>query len=266
MTLFFPFVAFAIGAIVGSFLNVVIHRVPREESIVFPASRCPHCRIPIRPYDNVPIFAWIWLGGKCRSCRGAISIQYPLVELANALLYVAIFQRTGLTPGFLAVAAVVSMTLTLIYIDLEWQILPDVIDLPGIGLGLLIGGLHLGASYPDFILSRTLFESATGALAGAGVILAIRLAYQLIRNVEGMGLGDVKMMAMLGAILGWEPLFPLLLIASITGSIVGIVVAAKSSEGLRVAVPFGVFLGLAFLVVLFFGPTLWEWYLGLLLR
>lgn len=266
MTLFFPFVAFAIGAIVGSFLNVVIHRVPRDESIVFPASRCPHCATPIRPYDNVPIVAWLWLGGKCRACRGPISLQYPLVELANALFYVAIFQRTGLTPTFLAVAALVSMTIALIYIDLEWQILPDVIDLPGVVIGLAIGALHLGAMAPDLLLSRTLLESIAGAAAGAGVLLAIGLSYKLVRKVEGMGLGDVKMMAMLGAVLGWEPLFPLLLLASVVGSIVGVIVAAKSPDGLKVAVPFGVFLGLAFLVVLFFGPTLWEWYLALLLR
>lgn len=266
MTLFFPFVAFAIGAIVGSFLNVVIYRVPREQSIAFPASRCPHCSTPIRPYDNVPILAWLWLGGKCRSCRGPISLQYPLVELANALFYVAIFQRTGLTPTFLAVAALVSMTITLIYIDLEWQILPDVIDLPGVVIGLAIGALHLGALAPDLLLSKTLLDSIAGAIAGAGVLLAIGLTYKLVRKVEGMGLGDVKMMAMLGAALGWEPLFPLLLLASVVGSIVGVIVAAKSPEGLKVAVPFGVFLGLAFLVVLFFGHTLWEWYLALLLR
>jgi leader peptidase (prepilin peptidase) / N-methyltransferase len=266
MTLLFPFVAFAVGAIVGSFLNVVIHRVPRDESIVFPASRCPHCGTPIRPYDNVPILAWLWLGGKCRACRGPISLQYPLVELANGLFYLAIFQSTGLTPGFIAIAALVSMTIALIYIDLEWQILPDVIDLPGVVIGFAVGALHLGALYPHLILSRTLLESVAGAALGAGVLLAIGMTYKLLRKVEGMGLGDVKMMAMLGAVLGWEPLFPLLLIASIAGSIVGVIVAAKSPEGLKVAVPFGVFLGLAFLVVMFFGPTLWEWYLALLLR
>ncbi|HEX7829466.1 MAG TPA: prepilin peptidase [Thermoanaerobaculia bacterium] len=266
MTLLFPFVAFAVGAIVGSFLNVVIHRVPRDESIVFPASRCPHCGTAIKPYDNVPILAWLWLGGKCRACRGPISLQYPLVELANGLFYLAIFQRTGLTPGFIAIAALVSMTIALIYIDLEWQILPDVIDLPGVVVGLVVGALHLGALYPHFILSKTLLESVAGAALGAGVLLAIGMSYKLLRKVEGMGLGDVKMMAMLGAVLGWEPLFPLLLIASIAGSIVGVIVAAKSPDGLKVAVPFGVFLGLAFLVVMFFGPTLWEWYLALLLR
>jgi leader peptidase (prepilin peptidase) / N-methyltransferase len=258
-------IAAALGAIVGSFLNVVIHRYPREESIVFPASHCPHCRTAIKAYDNVPVLAWLWLRGKCRACREPITARYPLVELANALFYAAIFQRTGLTPGFLAVAALVSMTLVLIYIDLDIQILPDVIDLPGVGIGLLVGGTHLGALYPDLMLSKTLLESIVGAAVGAGVLAVIALTYQLIRKVEGMGWGDVKMMAMLGAVLGWEPLFPLFLLASVVGALVGLFIAAKSGAGMQVAVPFGVFLGLAFLVVLFFGPTLWDLWMKLLL-
>src|SRR5713226_6892285 len=132
MSALLAFYAFSIGAIVGSFLNVVIHRYPREESIVFPASHCPHCNTRIKPYDNVPVVSWIWLLGRCRTCREPISLRYPLVELANALFYLAIEQRTGPTLAFLPVAAIVSMITVLIYIDLEIQILPDVIDLPGI--------------------------------------------------------------------------------------------------------------------------------------
>lgn len=253
MTLLFSFYVFAVGAIIGSFLNVVIHRYPREESVVFPPSRCPHCGGLIKPYDNVPILAWLWLRGKCRNCRGPIDIRYPLVELANGLFYLAIFQRTGVTLGFLPLAALVSMTIVLIYIDLEIQILPDIIDLPGTAIGLLVGALHLGALYPDLLLSKTLFESVVGAIVGSGSLLALALTYKLLRKVEGMGLGDVKMMAMLGATLGWEPLLPLLVIASVTGALVGVFVALKSRQGMQVALPFGVFLGLAFLVVIFFG-------------
>lgn len=265
MSLFLAIAAFALGAIVGSFLNVVIHRYPRGQSIVMPPSHCPHCSANIRPYDNVPILSWLWLRGRCRACREPIAARYPLVELANALLYLAVFQRTGATWGFLVIAALVSMLLALIYIDLEFQILPDVIDLPGIAIGLGIGAANMGALYPDLLLSATLFESVTGAIAGGGILLAIGLAYKLIRKVEGMGLGDVKMMAMLGAIFGWEPLVPLLVLASVGGALTGIVVAAKSEEGFRVALPFGVFLGLAALVALFFGHTLWELWLRLLL-
>lgn len=261
MFLFFPILVFGLGAIVGSFLNVVIHRYPREESIVFPPSRCPHCGTDIKPYDNVPILAWLWLRGKCRACRGAIDARYPLVELANALFYLAAYQRTGPTPGFVAIAALVSMTIVLIYIDLEIQILPDAIDLPGVVLGLIVGATHLGALYPELVLSSTLVESVAGAAAGAGVLLAIGLAYKLVRKIEGMGLGDVKMMAMLGAVLGWQPLFPLMLLASISGAVVGLIVAARSEEGMQVPLPFGVFLGLAFLVVLFFGADLADAYL-----
>jgi leader peptidase (prepilin peptidase)/N-methyltransferase len=265
MTPLFWIFAFAIGAIIGSFLNVVIHRYPREESVVFPPSRCPHCATLIKPYDNVPILAWLWLRGKCRACRAPIDIRYPLVELANALFYVAIFQRTGLSIGFLPVAALVSMTIVLIYIDLDIQILPDVIDLPGTAIGLLIGAIHLGALHPDLLLARTLLESIAGAAVGAGGLLAIALAYKLFRKIEGMGLGDVKMMAMLGATLGWEPLLPLILIASVSGAIVGVFVAMRSRKGMQVALPFGVFLGLAFLVMLFFGNALSELWFRMLL-
>lgn len=259
-----PSAAFALGAIVGSFLNVVIHRYPRQESVVFPPSRCPHCSERIKPWDNVPILAWLWLGGRCRACRGPISLRYPLVELANALFWLALYFRTGPTITFPIIGALVSMTIVLIYIDLDIQILPDVIDKPGIVIGLAAGALHLGAQHPGLLLSKTLLESVTGAVAGAGVLWIIRLAYKLFRDIEGMGLGDVKMMAMLGATVGWEPLFPLLLIASVTGAVTGLLLAIKSDQGMRVAVPFGVFLGLAFLIVLFFGPTLWRWYLALL--
>ena len=258
--------AFLLGAIVGSFLNVVIHRYPRGESIVMPPSHCTSCNTEIRPYDNIPILAWLWLRGRCRSCREPIAARYPLVELANALFYLAIFQRTGISVAFLPIAAIVSMLIILIYIDLDWQILPDVVDLPGIAIGLGIGATHLGALHPLLTLSRTLFESVTGAVAGAGILLAIGLTYKLLRNVEGMGLGDVKMMAMLGAVVGWEPMLPLLILASVGGAIVGVFVAARSADRYRVALPFGVFLGLAALVIVFFGSTLTGWYLALFLR
>jgi leader peptidase (prepilin peptidase)/N-methyltransferase len=255
--------ALALGALIGSFLNVVIHRYPREESVVFPASHCPHCNTPIHPWDNVPVLAWLWLRGRCRACREPITARYPLVELANALFYLAIYQHTGATVAFVLLAALVSMTIVLIYIDLDIQILPDVIDLPGIAIGLVVGWLQLGALHPDLLLSTSLTDSVIGALMGGGALLAIGMAYKLVRKIEGMGLGDVKMMAMLGAVLGWEPLLPLLVIASVAGALVGGIVALRSKEGMQVALPFGVFLGLAFLVVLFFGATLWESWLRL---
>src|SRR4051795_6405593 len=183
------FYAFAMGAIVGSFLNVVIHRYPREESIVFPASHCPHCRVPIRWFDNIPLLSWVVLLGRCRSCREPIAVRYPLVELANALFYLALFLHTGPTIGFVPLAAVISLTLVLIYIDAEIQILPDVVDLPGVGVGLIVGALQLGVLYPQLMLSDSIVDSLLGAVAGAAIILVIIGAYWLIRRVEGMGFG-----------------------------------------------------------------------------
>ena len=260
------FYAFAIGAIIGSFLNVVIHRFPRGESIVFPPSRCTSCGHRIRPWHNLPIFGWLILGGRCADCREPISARYPLVELANALLYLAIYQRTGLSVTFFPLAAIASMTLALIFIDLDFQFLPDVINYPAIILGLAMAWAGTAQVVPGLLLAETLLESAAGAAIGSGVLLAISMIYLLVRRVEGMGAGDVKMLAWIGAVSGWKALFPLMLIASISGSIVGIVVAMKSEKRMQVAIPFGVFLGIAFLVVLFFGPTISAWYVALLLR
>jgi leader peptidase (prepilin peptidase) / N-methyltransferase len=258
--------AFAFGAITGSFLNVVIHRYPREESIVFPPSHCPHCDAPIRWFDNVPLLSFVVLLGRCRACRQPISWRYPLVELANALFYLAIFLRTGPQIAFVFLAAMVSMFIVLIYIDAEIQILPDVIDIPGIVIGLAIGTLGLSASAPALMLSESWLDAAAGAVLGAAIIAVIIGAYWLVRRVEGMGWGDSKMLAMIGALVGWRAVLGVLLLGSITGAIVGVPVALRSREGMRLAVPFGVFLGFGALVVLFFGPTLSGWYLSLILR
>ena len=256
--------ALILGAAVGSFLNVVIYRYPREESIVFPASRCPNCGAGIRWYDNVPVLAYIWLGGRCRSCRSTISPLYPLIELANALFYLAIFLRTGVSIGFVPLAIIVSMTIVLIYIDLEIQILPDVIDLPGIAVGLIIGLLQLGLLYRDLTLSVHLLDSLAGAILGGGMLLSVALIYKWFRKVDGMGLGDVKMLAMLGAVVGWRAVFPLLFIASFAGAILGVGLAIRDRQNLQFPIPFGVFLGLATFAVMFFGPTLFAWYRSLL--
>lgn len=260
------FYALAIGAIVGSFLNVVIHRYPREESIAFPASHCPHCNTPIRWYDNVPILSFLILRGRCRTCHEAISVRYPLVELANALFYLAVFLRTGPTPGCGLLAIAISMTIALIYIDADIQILPDVIDLPGIGVGLLAGWLGLGLLFPSLVLATSVVDSLLGALFGASVLLAVIGAYWLVRRVEGMGQGDVKMLAMIGAILGWRSVPGVLLVASITGALIGIPAAMRSGRGMQLAIPFGVFLGFAMLIVMFFGQALAGWYLSLIVR
>ena len=261
-----PFFACALGAIIGSFLNVVIHRYPRGESIAFPPSHCPNCNYHIQPYDNIPVISYLILLGRCRNCRAPISPRYPLVEAANGLFYLATYQRTGPTIAFPLVAAIVSMTLVLIFIDLDIQILPDVIDLPGIAIGFGIGALEIGTLDPMLTASKSLIDSVVGAFIGAAILLAIGLAYRLVRRIEGMGLGDVKMMAMIGACIGWAWLFPLLLIASVAGAITGLIVASRSSRGMQVPLPFGVFLGLALLAIMFFGPVLERWYFAFILR
>jgi leader peptidase (prepilin peptidase)/N-methyltransferase len=260
----FAIYAFALGAIVGSFLNVVIHRYPREESIVSPPSHCPECGMHIRWFDNIPVLSYLALGGRCRGCRGPITPRYPLIELANALFYLALFHATGVSWLFLPLAALASMTIVLIYIDLDIQILPDVVDLPGIAIGLGLGALHAGALFPDLMLATSLLDSIIGALLGSGLLLAVSVAYKLVRKIEGMGLGDVKMLAMVGAVLGWRGVVPLVFLASFSGAIFGIALGLRRFGNLRFAIPFGVFLGLAFLTMLFFGNTLFEWYRSLL--
>jgi leader peptidase (prepilin peptidase)/N-methyltransferase len=264
MTSLLAFYALATGAIIGSFLNVVIHRYPREESIVSPPSHCPNCDAQIRWFDNIPVLSYAVLAGRCRNCKVPISLRYPLIELANALFYLAIFQRTGVDVAFIPLAAIVSMTIVLIYIDLEIQILPDVIDLPGILIGAGIGALALGERFPELQLSSSLVESLIGAAVGGGVILAIAVTYRLLRRIEGMGLGDVKMMAMIGAVVGAESALAVLFLGSILGALIGVPVALRSEKKMQAALPFGVFLGLAFLIVLFFGPRLFALYLRLL--
>jgi leader peptidase (prepilin peptidase)/N-methyltransferase len=256
MAVLSAFYVLLIGAVIGSFLNVVIHRYPRGESVVFPPSACPHCGTPIRWFDNIPILNYIVLRGRCRTCRGSISLRYPLVEAANALFYLAIFLRTGVSWMFALVAAIVSMTIALIYIDADIQILPDVIDLPGIVIGVLIGYFH-AASMVDLVLSASVIDAILGAAVGGGILWLVAITYQFVRKMEGMGLGDVKMLAMIGGVLGIRALLPVMLIASISGAIVGGVMAiAMKRSDLRFPVPFGIFLGFAAIVVLFFGRSI----------
>ena len=263
--LLLPFFAFALGAIIGSFLNVVIHRYPREESIAFPPSHCASCNTPIRAYDNVPILSYIWLRGRCRACREPFSIRYPMVELANGLFYAALFLRTGLSWSFLPIAAYVSLTIVLIYIDAEVQLLPDVMTYPAIVLGIGAAAMGAAASAPDLMLAETWRQSILGAFAGGWLLTVLILVYWLVRRIEGMGWGDVKMMAMIGALMGLESIPAVLLIASIAGAIVGVPLAMRHEKGMQVALPFGVFLGIATLGVLFFGPTLLELWVRLVL-
>jgi leader peptidase (prepilin peptidase) / N-methyltransferase len=218
-------VAFTVGACIGSFLNVCIHRMPADESVVRPGSRCPGCGAPIAWYDNVPILSWIWLRARCRRCQAPIATRYPLVELATAglaVLAVLVFGPTvqaGIAFAFAAALLLVSV------IDLDHRFIPDEVSLPGILVGLAVSFLP-GPPTP--------LESALGAFLGGGVLWAVAWIYERTTGIEGMGLGDVKLLAMIGAFLGWRAIPVVLVIASITGSAVGLaVMLAPSGRELR---------------------------------
>ncbi len=246
--------AFLTGSVMGSFGNVLIHRLPRDESIVRPGSRCPACGTPIPWFDNLPLASWAALGGRCRSCRAPISRRYPLVELACALLFLAVAARFGVSLRSLLLALFTWALVVVTAIDLEHMIIPDAVTLPGMALGLA-GSLLPGG--PGFL------SSLGGGLLGYGALFAIAWAYRKVRKQEGMGMGDFKLLGMAGAVLGAGSLPAILLVASLAGTLAGLAAMAVTRRGLTLAIPFGPFLALGALAHLFFGPGLLHWYLAL---
>ena len=244
-----------LGLIVGSYLNVVIYRLPRGISTVTPRSRCPECGAAIRAVDNVPVVSYLLLGGRCRDCRARISWRYPLLEAATSALFLASFLRFGVSFEAPAAALLCALLLTLAMIDFDHMILPDRITLPGVAVGI--------ASQLVAPLAG-LWPAVIGALVGAGILLAVWGLWLLVRREEGMGLGDVKMLALVGAFLGWPGVLVTLFFGALSGSIVGIALMRRGSVDMRSKLPFGVFLALGGLVALFFGDPLVEWYAGLL--
>jgi leader peptidase (prepilin peptidase)/N-methyltransferase len=246
--------AFLFGAAMGSFANVLIHRLPMGASIVSPGSQCPSCGTGIRWFDNIPILSYFILGGRCRVCRSTISPRYPIVEALSGFLTAAVVFRVGIQP---ATAALVLFTWALVvitFIDLDHRIIPDVISLPGTALGL---AFSFAPGFPRPV------DSALGVAAGAGFLFFVLYAYEKIMGEEGMGLGDVKLLAMIGAFLGWQALPITIMVSSLTGSLVGVGYALVKGESVRkFPVPFGPFLALGALVHLFFGVEVLQWYLG----
>jgi len=269
---------FLFGAAIGSFLNVVIHRVPNEESIVFPNSACPKCGSGIKAYDNIPIVSWLALRGKCRNCKEPISPRYPAVELLTALLYLAVYWQIGFG-GFLPIALVfVSTILALIFIDSEHMILPNVITYPLLGFAVLVrvifpsffAGMYISDlnSWPisQFNDLHPIIQSVLGALLGAlvggGFLWAVGELWKRLRGVEAMGLGDVKMMAAVGALLGWRLTLLSTFLGAFSGALVGIVMIARQKDrDLQTQIPFGIFLGIGSIIALLFGDRLIAWYL-----
>jgi len=207
--------AFLIGLVVGSFLNVCIHRIPLERSVVWPGSACPECDAPIAWYDNVPVLSWVRLGGRCRSCHAAIPMRYPVIELLTAAIAVLTVARFGLTPWALVAFAFACVLVLVSVIDLDFGIIPDVVSLPGI-----LVGLAASAWVPGGV---GLWDAALGAFLGGGLFWAVANAYWWLAGIEGLGLGDAKLLAMIGAVLGWQSLPAVLLIASVSGSVYAIV-------------------------------------------
>ncbi|HEU5249417.1 MAG TPA: prepilin peptidase [Thermoanaerobaculia bacterium] len=242
---------FAFGLVVGSFLNVVVHRLPRGESLAFPGSHCTACGAPIRAYDNIPVLSWLVLKGRCRVCRAPISVRYPAIELANAILWVAVALRARGWSDFASGAFLCSACLALLVIDAEFRILPDRITLTGIVVGIAL-------SFSSNM--RTPLSAIGGAALGAGGLYLLAFLWEKLRKVEAMGLGDVKMLGMIGALLGSWGVVVTVLLASLAGSLVGLVLVVARRGSLQTALPFGVFLALGAIVAFFWGPALVELY------
>ena len=270
---------FVIGLTVGSFLNVVIHRVPNEESIIFPNSACPKCGAAIKAYDNIPLLGWLMLGGKCRNCKEPISIRYPVVELLTGISFTLVYWRLGFTP-YLPVGLVFTAALiALVFIDAAHMILPNVITYPMFILALIVRLLFpiflrvnyfsdLGhwpllqiTGYPVWVPS--ILGAFLGALAGGGSLWLIGEIWKRLRGVDAMGLGDVKMMFGVGALLGWRLAFMTIFMGAFFGAMVGVVVLLnRKDKTFQSQLPFGIFLGLGAFISLLFGDQLLEWYLG----
>lgn len=272
-------VAGIFGAVIGSFLNVVIHRVPNEESIVFPNSRCPSCGSAIAFYDNIPMVSYLVLGAKCRNCKEHISIRYPAVELLTAALFIGVAWHDGLSAALPFDLVFVAALLALVFIDAEHMILPNVITYPGIAFALiariaipfLSGTPHFDdipslsggalAGMPLWVVS--IAGAVVGALIGGGSLWLMGWTWEKLRGIEAMGLGDVKMMFMVGAYLGWRLTILTIFVGVLTGSVIGVLLMARQGQrNMQMLLPFGVFLGLGAVAALLFGAPLVEWYAG----
>jgi leader peptidase (prepilin peptidase)/N-methyltransferase len=244
-------VAFALGAVVGSFLNVVIHRLPRGESLSFPPSRCPRCGTKIRPWNNIPLLSYAFLRGRCRDCRERISLRYPLVEGLTALLAAGLWLKYGAVPSLIAHFVFGCGLIAVTFIDIDHMIIPDSLSLGGIVVGVALS-LLTPVGWADSLI---------GVAVGGGSLLLVYFAYLAVTRREGMGLGDVKILAAIGAFLGWRAVLFTIFVSSVVGAVVG---GAVVGFRLRRAIPFGAFLAFGALVYVFWGPSLIDWYLGIM--
>ncbi|MCJ7664154.1 MAG: prepilin peptidase [Desulfobacterales bacterium] len=249
------FFSFAFGTIVGSFLNVCIHRIPLGKSIIMPSSHCPLCKKPIRFYDNIPLVSFICLKGRCRGCQAPISPRYPLVEFLMGLFSLLLLLQYGISTLYVIYFAFFASLTLVSFIDLPHRIIPDVISLPGIVIGLVISFLHPQMSIKDSLI---------GVLLGGGSLYVVASVYHVVTKREGMGGGDVKLLAMIGAFIGWKGVLFTILCSSFVGSVIGVTLMLFSSADSKYAVPFGPFLSLGAIIYVLWGEGLITWYLGFL--
>jgi len=270
---------FLMGTLFGSFLNVVIHRVPLKKSVVFPNSACPKCENKIKPYDNIPILSWLFLRGKCRNCKNPISARYPAVEFLVGVIFLITFWQIGLS-AFLPIAMIfVTVVISLVFIDAEHMILPDVITFPLLGFALLVRlayplfindtsyfrdisayPLNLMSAQPTWLVSLT--GAILGGIVGGGSLWLVGEIWKRLRGVDAMGFGDVKMMFGVGALLGWRLTLLSIFLGALTGAIAGIALIAKQKDrDFQAQIPFGIFLGIGSIVSLLFGEKMIAWYI-----
>lgn len=249
------FLVFVFGICIGSFLNVCIYRLPESKSIAHPRSMCPSCGTLIRFYDNIPIFSYMALRGKCRHCTAHISFRYPVVEFISGMFAVGVFLKYGMGLETLIYFTFIATLLVITFIDIDHQIIPDVITLPGIPI-------FLAASLA--LPKITLIESILGILTGGGSLFLVAWLYHLLTRKEGMGGGDIKLLAMMGAIVGWKGVLFTIFVASAVGTLAGMLIIIKSGKTMKLAVPFGPFLAIGGIAYILIGPQLIAWYFNLL--
>jgi leader peptidase (prepilin peptidase)/N-methyltransferase len=242
------------GMCVGSFANVCIYRIPLKKSIVTPGSACPRCGSPLRFYDNIPLVSYAVLKGRCRACKTGIAFRYPLVEGLGGLLALGSYLRYGLGWEALIYFTFLIALLIIAFIDLDHRIIPNAITLPGIPI--CIGACLL-------LPSRTVVDALLGLLVGGGTLLAVAAGYRLLTGKEGLGGGDIKLLAMIGALIGWKGVLFTIFVASVVGSLAGFAVMIQTRSSLKLAIPFGPFLSLGAMAYVLLGSELTDWYLAL---
>jgi leader peptidase (prepilin peptidase)/N-methyltransferase len=241
------------GLCIGSFLNVCIYRLPRRESLAFPPSRCTSCGRRLSWFDNIPVISWTVVGGRCRTCGAPISLMYPIVEATTAAVFASGYLLYGLTALGAVRVAFACALIVLFVIDLQHRILPNVITVPGIVIGFVC----------SLFLPPGWRESLIGIVIGGGTLYVIAEVYFRVRHIEGLGMGDVKLLAMIGAFLGWKLVLLTLILASLAGSIVGLALITSGRGNMKLALPFGTFLAVGAVIAATWGDPIVEWYVGI---